>query len=213
MSYNAYFYLPDSNNVKTTKDVIEFFNEKLSALDDETFSNLKLIPGAWGHYDENTGMHRPSITSATGKGTEFMVLTEIDDAVFGHAGDDRSKWIRIRLGKAQSPFSDALSKIAVDMDGWAAPDSKAFVRLNTGDSFYLLLGGEQNKKETSRSEMIAVLNRLSEDGKKIKSTASDQEIQTAIAKRLRLDSSISKDGVVTIPIKKTYALDFSPGAP
>lgn len=210
---NAYFYLPDSEDIKTSRDVIDFFNKKFLESDNQEFSDIEIKPDPWGYSDDNTGMHRPVIQNGSGTHTEFMVLTEIKDAVFGPTGDNRDSWLRVRLGNPKAGFSKALTEITKNMDGWAAPDSKSFSRVCTGDSLYLLLGGEQNKKEYSRSEIVTILNRLSDGKKKIKESTPDDEIRRQIAEKLKVDSHISPDGVITIPEKPTYIVDFSRGQP
>lgn len=214
MSKNTYFYLPVEPGVVTSKDVLEFFGEKFKSDESGLFDEIKLKPDSWGYHDNKTGMHRFIIDSNSGSETEFMVLSEINEDVFGLSGDSRDSWLRIRLGRADAVLGKAMTELTKKMDGWCAPNSKAFIRPITGDSLYLLLGGEQAIKEYDRSKMVTVLNTLGNNSETLNaSLISDDQLIREVAKTLKIEAVITDKGNVKVPIRKSPEIKWDKDTP
>lgn len=64
------------------------------------------------------------------------------------------KWTRFRMNSRDDGIADVFDKQAMELDGWASPNSKDFTRPSTGEKYYMFLGGEQSKRTLTDEEAI-----------------------------------------------------------
>lgn len=113
-----------------------------------------------------------------------------------------TKWTRFRMNSRADSIARVFDKAAIDLDGWAGPDSKDFTRPSTGEKYYMFLGGEQSKRTLTDEEAINEIIKSNPE-QAVERDSLAELTQEVLAERytcqVRVEACVI-DGEITVPV-------------